>query len=105
MPACKHHFAWSGKIPCTGMWRCTKCGQVEDPRTIDGHPKGRRIRMPKSRYIDWNKITPRMKVVLVGNYGSRHYEAAGRVVLFSGRDQRKAQEWLDARVKADARRS
>ena len=60
--------------------------------------------MPKSMYIDWNKITPRMKVKIVGNYGSRHYEAAGRIVLFSGKDQYKAQKWLDARVREDARR-
>lgn len=60
--------------------------------------------MTSTNYIDWKKITPRMKVKLIGKRGSQHYEAAGRIVLFSGREQREAQRWLDTRVRADARR-
>lgn len=55
-------------------------------------------------YIDWKQITPKMKVVLVGPKGAQHWEAAGMVVLFSGREQRKAQKWLDDRVKSDKKR-
>lgn len=57
-----------------------------------------------SDYIDWKKISPRMKVKLVRVGKNAHYEAAGKIVLFSGREQREAQRWLDARVRADARR-
>jgi hypothetical protein len=24
-----HSYAWSGKMPCTGVYRCVFCGQVE----------------------------------------------------------------------------
>lgn len=58
--------------------------------------------MMKKRSIEWTKITGRMKVVLVGRLGARHYEAAGRLVTFGSRDQAAAQRWLDRRVKQDA---
>lgn len=62
--------------------------------------------------IDWQKITPRMKVVLVhGKHNDRWtgrpnswWEAAGKLVTFGSRDQRQAQVWLTKRVAADARR-
>ena len=22
-----HAYAWSGEIPCTGVWKCVRCGQ------------------------------------------------------------------------------
>jgi len=25
----KGHMAWSGRIPCTGVYRCTMCGYVD----------------------------------------------------------------------------
>jgi hypothetical protein len=57
-----------------------------------------------SEYIDWNKITPRMKVKLVRTGSNSHYEAGGKTVLMDGRNQREIQRILDARVKADAKR-
>ena len=26
MPGVSHHYAWTGRIPCTGVLRCTLCG-------------------------------------------------------------------------------
>jgi hypothetical protein len=57
-----------------------------------------------SDYIDWNKITSRMKVKLVRIGSNSHYEAGGKIVLLGGRNQREIQRILDARVKADAKR-
>lgn len=61
--------------------------------------------------IEWKKITPKMKVTLeegqyIGFTGKRNhwYQAAGKLVTFSGQEQQKAQHWLDARVKADKKR-
>ncbi len=65
-----------------------------------------------SDYINWDKITPRMKVKLVAskrvdpltgkhNY---HYEAGGKIVLMDGRNQRAIQSMLDTRVKRDAKK-
>jgi hypothetical protein len=39
-----HHYAWSGRVPCTGMWKCTRCGKPEDPKSFNGKPGGRKIR-------------------------------------------------------------
>lgn len=52
-------------------------------------------------YIDWKEITPRMKVVLVRVGTGAHWEAAGKTVLFGGRDEKAAQQWLNAREKRD----
>lgn len=30
IPGVLHHFAWSGRIPCTGELRCTLCGEREE---------------------------------------------------------------------------
>ena len=65
-----------------------------------------------SKYIDWDKITPRMKVKLVASKGidpltgkhNHHYEAGGKIVLIDGRNQRAIQSMLNARVKKDAQR-
>jgi hypothetical protein len=32
----RHSYAWSGNMPCTGMYRCVYCGQPEDPWTFNG---------------------------------------------------------------------
>jgi len=32
----KHSYAWSGKIPCTGIYRCVYCGKPENGRTYHG---------------------------------------------------------------------
>ena len=34
MLSTKHSFAWSGQIPCTGVYTCIHCGHVEK----DAHP-------------------------------------------------------------------
>lgn len=26
----KHSYAWSGKIPCTGVYRCVLCGKLHE---------------------------------------------------------------------------
>lgn len=65
-----------------------------------------------SDYIDWDKITPKMKVKLVASRGidpltgkhNHHYEAGGKIVLMNGRNQRAIQNMLNARVKRDAKR-
>lgn len=38
-----HSYSWSGKIPCTGVLRCTLCGEVQheggaNPNNCSGHP-------------------------------------------------------------------
>lgn len=30
-----HHFAYSGRVPCTGSLVCTMCGLRKDPRGYD----------------------------------------------------------------------
>jgi hypothetical protein len=57
-----------------------------------------------SDYIDWNKITPRMKVKLVKIGSNSHYEAGGKIVLMEGRKQAQIQSYLNRRVKQDAKR-
>lgn len=38
---CTHHrYAWSGKMPCTGMLKCVLCGKPEDESTHDGSRGG-----------------------------------------------------------------
>jgi hypothetical protein len=61
--------------------------------------------------IEWTKITPRMKVTLETGkqsdrfgHKSQWYHAAGKLVTMSSRDARRAQAWLDRRVKADKKR-
>jgi hypothetical protein len=27
LPGVSHHYAYSGRVPCTGVLRCTLCGQ------------------------------------------------------------------------------
>ena len=34
-----HSYAWSGKMPCTGMYKCVFCGKPEDENTYDGKKK------------------------------------------------------------------
>jgi len=29
-PCVEHHFAWSGKMPCTGIRRCIYCGKPKE---------------------------------------------------------------------------
>jgi len=57
-----------------------------------------------SDYINWDKISPRMKVKLVGRVGARHYEAGGKIVLMDGQNQKRIQSYLDSRVRSDAQR-
>ena len=65
-----------------------------------------------SNYIDWDKITPKMKVKLVASKSvdpltgkhNHHYEAGGKIVLMDGRNQKAIQSMLDARVRRDAKR-
>lgn len=26
----KHHYAYSGKMPCTGLIKCTMCGKIKE---------------------------------------------------------------------------
>lgn len=35
---CNHFYSWSGKTPCTGLWKCSKCGKLEDETSFSGHP-------------------------------------------------------------------
>jgi hypothetical protein len=57
-----------------------------------------------SNYIDWNKISPRMKVKLVKTGSNSHYEAGGKIVLMEGQHQAQIQSYLNRRVKSDAQR-
>jgi len=52
--------------------------------------------------IEWTKITPAMKVVLVGKKGAQHYEAGGKLVTWGSRDAKEAQRYLDQRVHLDS---
>lgn len=29
------HYAWSGKMPCTGVYRCLYCGKIADATSTD----------------------------------------------------------------------
>ena len=51
--------------------------------------------------IEWQKVTPKMRVKTVGH----HYEAAGKLVTWGSRDARAAQMYLMHREKADAQPS
>ena len=34
---CTHHsYAWSGQMPCTGIYRCVYCGKPEDENSFTG---------------------------------------------------------------------
>lgn len=35
---CNHFYSWSGKTSCTGLWKCCKCGKLEDETSFSGHP-------------------------------------------------------------------
>ena len=35
-PRDHHSYAWSGKMPCTGIYRCVYCGALQDPNTRNG---------------------------------------------------------------------
>lgn len=32
----RHSYAWSGNIPCTGMYRCVYCGKPKDEHSFNG---------------------------------------------------------------------
>jgi hypothetical protein len=33
---CKHSYSWSGKIPCTGVYRCAFCGKLQNENSFNG---------------------------------------------------------------------
>lgn len=35
---CHHQYAWTGKIPCTGMLKCVFCGKPKDENSPNGEP-------------------------------------------------------------------
>jgi len=47
-----------------------------------------------TKWIDWKKLTPTMKIKLKGKKGSQFYEANGAIVTWTSREARKAQAYL-----------
>ena len=50
-----HSYAWSGKTPCTGVYRCVHCGKPEDENTFDGKKKDDKLEIEEPITKEWLK--------------------------------------------------
>lgn len=53
----KCSYAWSGDIPCTGVYRCIYCGHVTDAHPLD-YASVDRGRLCPAKLLPKDKIPP-----------------------------------------------